>query len=76
METSLEWHLTANHYPPLPRALIPLCVQAIEKANAGDWDAHFDPIPGLSNFLNSDLTVTTVVDELHLEAFIDYEEDY
>jgi hypothetical protein len=68
LETSLEWHLQDNHFPPLPKTLIPICVEAIQRANDGDWDADVK-FPSHSNFRDS-AKVSDLVEALHLEAFI------
>lgn len=36
LEQQLSWHLQGNHYPPIPQAMIPACVQAIEAMKDGD----------------------------------------
>ena len=38
LEQALSWHLTSNHYPPLPTFFIPTCIAAIEAGNDEDWD--------------------------------------
>lgn len=38
LQVALEYHLTGNHFPPLPTSLIPCCIKAIENANNGLWD--------------------------------------
>lgn len=38
LEAQLDWHLTANHYPPVPSIMIPVCIEAIDNANDSDWD--------------------------------------
>lgn len=42
---ALEWHLQANHYPPLPREFVTVAVAALEKAqDAGPYpEGFFDP---------------------------------
>ena len=37
IESALSWHLTSNHFPPVPVSMVPVCIEAIENANAGDW---------------------------------------
>ena len=36
LEQQLSWHLQANHYPPIPQAMIPACVESIEALKDGD----------------------------------------
>jgi hypothetical protein len=30
LENALSLHLSANHYPPIPQSMIPVCVEAID----------------------------------------------
>lgn len=30
LEDQLSIHLSANHYPPIPQAMIPVCIEAID----------------------------------------------
>ena len=30
LEQQLSWHLSGNHYPPIPQAMIPVCIEAID----------------------------------------------
>ena len=39
LRQALLWHLTSNHYPPVSAEMVDPCIKAIEKANAGEWDA-------------------------------------
>lgn len=38
LEAALRWHLTYNHYPPVPDSMISPCRAAIEAASRGDWE--------------------------------------
>lgn len=77
METILAWHLQANHYPPVSTQWIPVCVEAISLANDGLWD---DVIPLKENYGfytgtgRETITVAEVVEGLHLDSWIEYEE--
>lgn len=79
---ALTVHLQSNHYPPLPDAYVALAQQAIEKANAGEWD-EFLPLSKeivLSGVLPREtrvraglgfvITVGEAVEILHLDVFI------
>ena len=39
LRAALSWHLTANHYPPVPQAFVATCLAAIEAADDLDWTA-------------------------------------
>lgn len=38
LDTALSWHLSSNHYPPVPTFFIPTCKAAIEAGQDEDWD--------------------------------------
>ena len=38
-DVGLRWHLTNNHYPPLPETLLPVVKRVIKHARRGAWDA-------------------------------------
>jgi hypothetical protein len=65
LEAKLSWHLSGNHYPPVHEDFIPVCVDAITKANQGDWDSILTYPNGRER------SVSHTVEGLHLEAFLD-----
>jgi hypothetical protein len=73
LEVVLEWHLTGNHYPPLPVALIPVCIQAIKNANEGNWDDWIIFPPG-HGFVAGE-TTARIVEACHLESFLNQDEE-
>lgn len=70
LEAALHWHLRANHFPPVPAVWVPVAMAAIEHANEGDYDASLER-PQDKQLVS----VGDVVEGLHLDSFIDYEED-
>jgi hypothetical protein len=44
LRTALSWHLTSNHFPPLPTYFIPTCIAAIEAGQEENWDLEI-PLP-------------------------------
>lgn len=42
LQTAIHWHLTSNHYPPLPTFFVPVAIAAIEAGQDEDWDAELD----------------------------------
>ena len=63
-EVAVAWHLQYNHYPPVNRVFVVVALEAIEKAEAGDWKAAIDMPNGRS------LTVGEIIEGLHLESFL------
>jgi len=72
LDISLEWHLQANHYPPIHRVFIPVAKEAIERANQDQLDEVIAMPNGITK------TVGEIVQELHLDSFLDHQdlEDY
>lgn len=71
LDTALLWHLTSNHYPPVPAAMVPVAKKAIEHANLGEWDASVEfPKGWVVNNL-SRMEVSKIVEIMHLDAFIE-----
>lgn len=69
LDTALLVHLQSNHYPPVHSVFVPVAREAIERANAGDWDFEQEYPNGLVR------TVAYTVDGLHLHAFLDGDEE-
>lgn len=44
IESAVSWHLSSNHYPPVPAAFVKSCVAAIEAGQDEDWDLDI-PLP-------------------------------
>lgn len=62
-------HLQSNHFPPVHRDFLPAAKEAIDHANAGDWD-HKVTLPN-----GNTLPVAEIVDGLHLSAFLEPSDD-
>ena len=68
----LRWHLTGNHYPPLPPCVFGLAKKAIKKANDGKWDALIS-LKGteISWRGKKSVPVSACIESWHLEEFLD-----
>jgi hypothetical protein len=72
LETLLHWHLTANHYPPLPTSLIPCCIRSIELAASGQWTMRVRLPRGIVNAAGGRyLPAQAIVEACRLEDFVD-----
>lgn len=71
MEHALEYHLLYNCVPSLPLTFIPLCVEAIKNANAGEWDKEVS-LPAPLLYKGDTLAPTSEIIELcRIECFLD-----
>ena len=75
LDVQLSWHLQSNHYPPIPLSMVPACKRAIAKANRGEWAANVNLPPGVSYRGQRKAPVSAIVEQHHLDAFINPEEE-
>lgn len=71
----LTWHLTCNHYPPIPTSMVPVCERAIELAQDGDWDTEVELPDGVHFRGRNTAPVSEIVKHHHLHDFLIPEED-
>ena len=74
LETQLRYHLTGNHYPPVPVEMIPVCIEAIDAFYEEDWERMIDmPKVGDFQILYKDSTQApawAIIEQHHLDWFI------
>jgi len=70
MEQKLLYHLTSNHYPPINEAFVATAMVAVLLANTNIWDVELIYPNGLKR------TVAHTIEGLHLEAFLEENNDY
>ncbi len=68
LDNALLWHLQSNHYPPVHPIFLETAKKAIKHARAEEWTTVLT-LPNKRR-----LTVQSVVEQLHLDAFIWVEE--
>ena len=74
LRTAVSWHLTSNHFPPVPDIMVEPCIEAIQNAEIGDWDTEISLPEGVGY---KGLTVAptwAMVEQHHLDSFINYED--
>ena len=71
IESQIAIHLSANHYPPVPKTMVQPCVEAIDAVNdLGLWDLEI-PLP--EGVLYKDLThapAWAIIEAHHLNAWL------
>jgi len=75
LHQQLSWHLTGNHYPPVPTSMIEPCIQAIEAVREGDSEREIALPKGVSWRGRETAPAYAIVEAHHLETWC-YEEDY
>lgn len=73
MAVVLHWHLTSNHYPPIPAAFISVAQEAIDKINMDESDSLVVFPEGLAINGQQSLPAYEIARLMHLESFIDQE---
>lgn len=74
LERAVTIHLTANHYPPVPTSMVPVCIQAIEHGNEGDFDAPVDLPEGITWRGRSQAPASAIIEAHHLDEFVFFDE--
>ena len=69
-DTQIEWHLRANHYPPVSNTMVPVCIEAIDYANEGEWDKELSLPEGVGYRGLTVAPVWAIVEQHHLETWI------
>lgn len=70
LEAQLRWHLQSNHYPPVPSSMVPVCIEAIDEANEGNWDSAITLPEGVSWKGLTEAPVHAIVEAHHLDTWI------
>jgi len=70
LDSALHYHLTANHYPPVPASMIDPCKAAIEAGSVGDWQREIDLPEGVLYRGEKTAPACAVIEQHHLEAFL------
>ena len=74
-DQALQWHLSSNHYPPLPAGVFALAKRAIRLANRGKWESKIN-LGNVGTFRGSRYApVRECIRAWHLDQFLDSEED-
>lgn len=70
LEDQIRIHLTSNHYPPVPKSMVPVCIDAIDKANDGDWESMVKLPEGVSWKGQVEAPAYSIIEAHHLEFWI------
>jgi len=70
LEEQILVHLTSNHYPPVPKVMVETCIEAIDKANEGEWDEMVPMPEGVTYKGETEAPVHAIVEQHHLDFWI------
>ena len=71
LETQLGYHLQGNHYPPVPLSMVQPCIDAIDAAYDEDHDRMIEMPQGVSYKGNTHAPAWAVIEQHHINWFID-----
>jgi len=63
-------HLSANHYPPVPSSMVAPCIDAIERATDGEWEAEVALPEGVEWRGRTTAPASALVESFHLDEFL------
>jgi hypothetical protein len=69
-DTQIEWHLRMNHYPPISNTMVPVCIEAIDYANIGEWYKELSLPEGVEYKGLKTAPVHAIVEQHHLDTWI------
>jgi hypothetical protein len=70
LEDSIAIHLSANHYPPVPRSMVQPCIDAIDAYYDEDYQRLIDLPAPITWRDKSQAPASAIVDAHHLEAWL------
>lgn len=76
LRQALDYHLTTNHFPPIPAEMITPCMAAIFAWDDGEIETQI-VLPGNITYRDRKTAPAwAIIHTHHLEAFLTREEDY
>jgi hypothetical protein len=69
LETQIGIHLSANHYPPVPRSMIQPCIEAIDAHYDEDYNREIEMPVGITYKLKKTAPAWAIIEQHHLEAW-------
>lgn len=74
IDAQLEWHLRANHYPPIPLSMVEPCKQAIDAYWEDDLDREIQMPQGVFYRGETTAPARAIIIQHHLDAWCEEEE--
>jgi len=73
LEAGLAYHLQANHYPPVPVAMVDACIEAIDAYYEEDYSRQINLPEGVLWRGQESCPASAIVDAHHLDAWLPQE---
>lgn len=71
LEKQLSYHLTTNHYPPIPTSMVKTCLDAIIAINDGDPYCEIELPTGVLYLGSETAPAVAIAQAHHLEAWLE-----
>lgn len=71
----ISWHLTSNHFPPIPVSMVPVCIAALDAANEEDWDRMISLPDGVGYKGLTAAPAHAIVEQHHLDPWLSQDDD-
>jgi hypothetical protein len=75
LEDQIRWHLTSNHFPPVPVSMVPVCIAALDAANEEDWDRMISLPDGVGYRGLTAAPAHAIVEQHHLDPWLPQDDD-
>ena len=70
LEDSIAIHLSANHYPPVPRSMVQPCIDAIDAYHDEDYNRKIQLPEGITWRDMTKAPACAIVEAHHLDAWL------
>lgn len=67
---SISWHLTSNHYPPVPVTMVEACIKAIDADNLDDPNREITLPDGVLYRDRSTAPAWAIIENFHLSPWL------
>lgn len=75
IKDAIAWHLRSNHFPPIPLSMVPVCIEAIENALAGEWNKLVSLPEGVGYRGLTVAPTDAIIEQHHLDAWVELDEE-
>jgi hypothetical protein len=75
MEQAIAWHLSSNHYPPIPASMAKPCLDAIDAYWEDDIDREIQMPDGISYRGETTVAAREIIISCNLDAWLDSGEE-
>lgn len=75
IEDAIAWHLQSNHFPPVPLSMVPVCIEAIENALAGEWTKLVSLPEGVGYRGLTVAPTDAIIEQHHLDTWVELDEE-